>query len=357
MSWSTTMRGSLALVTLVVACGGERSPSASRPGSAAATAGSGSGGASVAAAPVELRFSGMCDASGGVALDAHHFVVADDEDNVLRVFDVRTGGAPVATLDTSPALGLPAKKSGPPETDLEASTRLGDRVLWLTSHGRNKNAKAQPARLRFFATNAPTDPTTLAVHGEPYAGLLDALLADEALAPLGLAAAAELAPKAPGGLNIEGLSSTDEGHVLLGLRNPVPDGRAIVIPLLNPLEVVDGKAAPRFGPVRRLATGGLGVRAMSKVSGGYLVVVGSTASGGASRLLHWDGADAVRPLDAILDSTNPEAIVSFAQAGGDDRILLLSDDGERPIDGVVCKDLSDARQKSFRARWLTLPPA
>jgi hypothetical protein len=28
----------------------------------------------------------MCDASAAVALDADHFVVADDENNVLRIY-------------------------------------------------------------------------------------------------------------------------------------------------------------------------------------------------------------------------------------------------------------------------------
>jgi hypothetical protein len=31
-------------------------------------------------------FSGCCDASAAVAVDERHFVVADDEDNILRVY-------------------------------------------------------------------------------------------------------------------------------------------------------------------------------------------------------------------------------------------------------------------------------
>ena len=48
----------------------------------------------------ELVFTGMCDASAGLLLDANHLVVANDEDRVdttLRVYDLLTPGAPVAT--------------------------------------------------------------------------------------------------------------------------------------------------------------------------------------------------------------------------------------------------------------------
>src|SRR5687767_126916 len=91
------------------------------------------------APPTEVVFEGMCDASGAVALSAQRMIAADDEDNVLRVYDVDRGGAPLATADVSAALGLPLKgKKRPhhPEVDLEAATRLGDRAYWLTSHGR-----------------------------------------------------------------------------------------------------------------------------------------------------------------------------------------------------------------------------
>src|SRR5688572_27491330 len=88
----------------------------------------------------EVVFRGACDASGAVPLSDRRFVVADDEDNILRVYDADTGGAPLTQTDLSPALGLPLKgKKHPeaPELDLEAATRIADRAYWLTSHGRS----------------------------------------------------------------------------------------------------------------------------------------------------------------------------------------------------------------------------
>src|SRR4051812_31397526 len=42
-----------------------------------------------------VSFVGACDASGAVPIDERHFAVADDEDNVIRVYDAVAGGKPV----------------------------------------------------------------------------------------------------------------------------------------------------------------------------------------------------------------------------------------------------------------------
>src|SRR5688572_9082053 len=65
-------------------------------------------------APRIVVFTGMCDASGAVALSDRRFVVADDEDNVLRVYDVEQGGAPLGGTDVSHGLKLPLKKKKKP---------------------------------------------------------------------------------------------------------------------------------------------------------------------------------------------------------------------------------------------------
>src|SRR3954470_5180846 len=85
---------------------------------------------SASADPDLVEFQGMCDASGAVPLGGDRFAVADDEDNVLRVYDAGRGGPPLHAVDISAALPLPHKKKTP-ETDLEAATRLGDLALWI----------------------------------------------------------------------------------------------------------------------------------------------------------------------------------------------------------------------------------
>jgi hypothetical protein len=303
----------------------------------------------------EVVFTGMCDASGAVPLSSRLFVVADDEDNVLRMYDAERGGAPLSEVDVSAALGLPMKgKKQPkaPETDLEAATRLDDRAYWLTSHGRNQKGKLKTERLLFFATTVPAEDAALTLVGRGYDRLLEDLVRAPQLAAFELAAAAQRAPRLPGGLNIEGLTATPEGRLLVGMRNPVPEGRALAVTIENPREIVDAGAPARFGPPIRLELEGRGIRALSWWHGDYLIAAGSPGDGGESRLYAWDGIGA--PVHVALDlrAYNPEGF--FTPEDRDD-ILLLSDDGTVNVGGTPCKRLRDRAQRSFRGVWVRLP--
>lgn len=298
----------------------------------------------------EVLFTGMCDASGAVPLADGRFLVADDEDNVLRTYDSARPGAPTSQVDVSAFLGAPVKKKGAAEADLEAATRIGDRAYFITSHALSSAGKYKPERFRFFATSVPVQGNPEPV-GKPYEGLLADLLAEPRLAPFDLARAAELPPKAAGGFNIEGMVARREGGVWLGFRNPLPQGRALLVPLLNPEELVQGQHA-RFGEPLTLELGGLGVRALGAWQGRYLIAAGRYDSGGVSRLLEWDGKAALKDVPAKLEGFNPEA---FFVPATQSRLLLLSDDGSRSVDGQECKSLRNAEKKRFRGLWLTLP--
>ena len=303
----------------------------------------------------EVLFEGMCDASGAVALSATRLIAADDEDNVLRVYDADRGGAPLSSVDISEAVGVPLKgKRNPryPEVDLEAATRLADHAYWLSSHGRNKKGKLKDERLKFFAT-------TIAEHGDDievlgtYDYLLDDLLSDARYDAFELDVAAELPPKAPGGLNIEGMTAAVEGGVLIGFRNPVPDGLALVVPLVNPEAIVDDPegTGARFGDPIRLALGGQGIRSLSWWRGRYLIIAGDYGEGGVSSVYTWDGQSQPERVDVDLAGYNPEGFFSPEDR---DEILLLSDDGSVVIDDVPCKELEDHERRAFRGRWLRL---
>lgn len=309
--------------------------------------------ASVAGREV-LVFEGMCDASGAAALGGGLFVVGDDEDNILRVYDARRGGAPVQSVDLSPDLELPAAKKKPPEADIEAATGLGALSFWLTSHGRSSSGKKAPSRLRFFATEE-TDAGPRLV-GRPYTHLLDDMLAAPQLARFGLDGAETKAPKAPGGLNIEGMTAMPDGRsILVGFRSPVPGGKALLVPVLNPVSLVEADGArAQLGEPVQLDLGGLGIRSLSWWRGRYVIISGGTAGEGTSRLFTWRGGEeapvAVESVD--LAGLNPEAFFTPEDA---EEILLLSDDGTAPVDGVECKRLKDASRKRFRGVWVRLP--
>jgi Protein of unknown function (DUF3616) len=300
-----------------------------------------------------VTFEGMCDASGAVPLSGTLFAVADDEDNVLRTYDAARGGPPLSSVDISTGAQVFARHDGPPpEIDIEAATRLGDLAFWIGSHGRSSSGKLKRERLRLFATTAPREGTALEVIGVGYDGLLGVLPGDARYAAFELASAAERAPKEPGGLNIEGIAARPEGGLWIGFRNPTPGGRALLAALENPEEVVRGASA-RLGAPMLLDLGGLGIRDLSWWRGAYWIIAGDSGERALSRLYRWNGRDAPRKLDAIdLTQLNPEAIYAPSQG---DRILVLSDDGTRALDGVECKKLQDPRSKRFRAVWVKPP--
>ena len=294
---------------------------------------------------------GTCDASAAVALDAHRFLLASDEDSKLRLYDLREPGRPQRVFDLAPGLELDSKS---PETDLEAAVRVGDRAYWIGSHGRNVNGKERASRQRFFATRLDRTASGFDVRleGRPYKDLLLDLETDPRLLRFRLAAAAQLAPKDKGGLAIEGLCDTPEGHLLIGFRNPIREGRALVVPLLNPDRVIAGERA-RLGDPVTLDLGGLSVRDFVRDGTRYFIIAGPFGSGGKFRFYEWDGPGS---QPEVLDwkapkKWSPEALVLFPEAWPE-RIFVVSDDGTREVDGCDCKFLPDPAKRRFRAGWI-----
>jgi len=297
----------------------------------------------------EIReYHGACDASAIAMVGEDHFVVADDEDNVLRVYPLREGGPPVLTANLSRFLLVDPKS---PEADFEAAARIGERVYWVSSHGPNKRGRTRVSRHQFFATNATETNGVIRIDpvGRPYAHLLRDLDADPRLKRFQLARAATRPPKSGGGLSIEGMAPTPDGALLLGFRNPIPQGRALIVPLLNPERVIAGESA-RFGDPRLLDLGGLGIRGMMWIGDRYLIIAGSHDGAGESLLYDWKGGDDQPQLflEMSFAGLNPEAIESFDDGAGP-RLLVVSDDGTFKIDCLDCKDLKDASRKRFRA--------
>ncbi len=296
-------------------------------------------------------YSGMCDASAAVALTGRLFAVASDEDSVIRIYSRDKAGPPVQTVNLSAFLDLDAKK---PESDLEGAARVGDRAYWITSHGRNRSGKLRLSRERFFATQIVTNGqgVELKMVGKPYEDLLSDLIRDPKLKPFRLAEASGREPKAHGALNIEGLSGTPDGHLLIGFRNPIPDGKALLVPMLNPDQVIHGRPAKLGDPII-VDLGGLGIRDLAYWNGKYLIIAGPYDGKGQSYVYEWFGGTARprRVKHAHLNNLNPEAIVFYPDKGWE-QIQLLSDDGRRLLNGKPCKEC-DPGQQRFRSVWLT----
>ena len=294
------------------------------------------GSAAAPAASADRVYLGTCDGSAAALLPDGRLVDGNDENNLLRVYRL-AGGSELkpSSLDVTSALRVEK------EADIEAAARLGRRIYWITSHGRNKEAKQKPDRLRFFATDwvspALKPPTAFSPD------LLKPLLGKGGIAAL--RAAEPLAPE-KGGINIEALAAGTAGALLVGFRSPLVDRKALVIALKNP-DAVLGGAAPRFGPPIHLDLGERGVRDMIAVPGGYLLIAGPVADGGPFDLYRWSGrsGDAPRKVTANLAGLSPEGLVALNSRS----VLVLSDDGD--VDD--CKHASPAKQR-FRGRVVRL---
>jgi hypothetical protein len=299
-----------------------------------------------------LIFTGTCDASAAIALNENLFAVASDEDNILRFYRTGQPGQPIQSYNLNTAL---AGRRKSPEADIEGAARIGSRIYFVTSHGRNAEGKIAPARERFFALEytEKDGAVTIKPAGRPYASLITDLIADPRLKSFRLEEAARLSPKTGGGLNIEALTDTPDGTLLIGFRSPVPNGRALIVPLLNPNDLIEGKS-PRFGDPQLIDLGGLGLRGIGSTGHGYYLLAGAADDGDDCRLFQWDGGTATpRPISGVdVSRLQPEAIC-FHDQKNSSRLLILSDDGGRSLGGKDCKDLPEA-QRRFRACWIAL---
>jgi hypothetical protein len=290
-----------------------------------------------------MVYRGMCDASAAVALDAQYFVVASDENNTLNIYKRGQPDA-VARVPLAEFLG-----TGNKESDLEGAAMVGQRIYWIASHGRNKKGKERPDRYRFFATDidARSSPPTVKAVAMPYRQLLVDLQAAPTLKSLKLAEAASLAPDAPGGLNIEGLAALPDGRLLIGFRNPIPGGKALLVPLENPGDLLNGKPA-RFGKPILLGLRGRGIRSIEYVGTSFLIAAGPSADAGTFSLYYWSGKPGAAPELATgvdIGGLRPEALFEIPHTGS---AQVISDDGGVEAGGVACKD-RPVDQQAFRS--------
>lgn len=295
-------------------------------------------------------YRGMCDASAAVALDEQTFVVANDEDNLLRIYKTEGSGAPIATFDLVSVLKLDPDDG---EMDIEGAARIGDRIYWITSHARDSDAEKRPNRPYFFATRITgIAAQPLELDGAPYVKLVKDQRAEKSLDEFNLGKAARRAPKDKGGLDIEGLAATPNGELIIGFRNPIRQGRALLVPIRNPGALIKGKSID-FGRPITLDLQGSGIRSIEywPLERAYLIIAGPYDAEGKFHLYRWTGNpddDPRRVEDVRFGSLNPEALFVAPRANGAPLVHILSDDGTRDIDGSHCKDLEPDQQR-FRA--------
>jgi hypothetical protein len=308
----------------------------------------------------ELYHQGMCDASAAIAINNDYVIVANDEDNILRVYQAHKSGKATLEIDTNDYFKNNPKKK---EVDIEGAAILNGIVYWITSHGRNKDGELKLQRRNFFATKITVreQQTIVEQEGFAYENLLPNLqnfLEDKELKKYFASVDLDvgLAPEAEGGINIEGLCATPAGELLIGFRNPIPDGQALVIPLKNPAELIcNKKSSACFENPIQLNLGGRGIRSIEywEEHNCYLICAGAFDDSSNFCLYQWSGK--IRENPQILDFNfppdfRPESILFYPNQS--DRLHILSDDGGIKQDGITeCKKLPK-KQRYFRSIWL-----
>jgi hypothetical protein len=336
-----------------------------------------------------LVYRGTSDASAAVTVGDDMFIVADDENNTLRIYKTTQGGLPIFSYDMDEFLDI---ESEYPEVDIEGATIIGRRIYWISSHGRNKDGKTRPNRYRFFATivKSQNGNVTIEPVGKPNKTLIHNLVKSADMRYLRLDRATrfdtgglskkerlKLAPKERG-LNIEGLCASADGkQIYIGFRNPQYNNRisrrteAIIIPLRNPDAVLERNRTPIFGEPILLDLAGLGIRSMeySHFHKAYFIIAGAFDDSPKFALYRWSGIKENQPvLVRRLSRTdfNPEAMITFNNS---EKFFILSDDGSLRIkvDGVwecmegeyrkdgTCQNkyLINPEKKTFRGLWLS----
>lgn len=319
-------------------------------------------------------YTGMADASAAIALSDDTFVVASDEslfvpvnrskgENVLFVYRVGEP-RPLYTISLERAVPSGTKNN---ELDIEGAARIGERIYWIASHGHNRDGEMRPDRYNFFATDiSKNGKVTLAGGNRPllsYKNLLADLINDTKYERFELSKLhrSRIAPK-EGGVNIEGLAATPNGHLLIGFRSPVIKGMALIAPLTNPNEVVTQAKKAIFDQPIEMDLGGLGIRdiVFRPKQRDFLIIGGPVSEIGTSYLFRWNGEVSAsgiavpQRLDEIdLSGLIPEAIIVYPNS---ESVQILSDDGSLKIPtggskAVENKSLTD-RQRSFRSIWV-----
>lgn len=216
--------------------------------------------------------------------------------------------------------------------DLEglAADRAGF-VYAITSHSRNDDSNAKESREKLVRFRIEGDRV---VDPKVVDGLKAALVARHAV----LAAAARVRDvKADGGLNIEALEvSPDQKQLLIGLRSPLRNGNALIARVENLDAVFDSEETPEIAPaLDELDLGGHGIRGLSYIPaiGAYLIIGGPpTREEAAFDLWCWSGQPGTRARRAKIPGLSGLAKaegVSPALIGGMERIIFVSDDGNR----------------------------
>jgi hypothetical protein len=308
----------------------------------------------------------VSDASTAMPIDDEWMFVGDDERQVIRIYSRTRSGGPVAEKDINSLLDVVDfyDDGTPREVDIEASTRVGNRIYWLGSHSHAFNATERTNRARLFATDVSGKGTNSQLKVLAHYDFLKLDLVEwdvEGRHGKGanyydfIGSVSEgRDPKDVngGGFNLEGLSMApgpnNKTNAYIAFRAPLvpPTGptarsKALIIPVLNFGKLATRRSGPgsaQFGAPIELNLGGRAIRSIEGIGGtNYLIIAGPPGVGtnlpapGNFKLFTWTGQPSDAPIehDADLSGLNAEGIVELFPGVWDasTQFQIISDNG------------------------------
>lgn len=282
--------------------------------------------------------------------DGRLLVVEDEKEHPLSLVTIRSDDTVKTEAMTAGLLQLFSSFWKLDDLEGLAADRAGF-IYGITSHSRDDHGDEKKTREKLVRFRVEGDRV---VDPKVVDGLKKALTSRHAV----LAAAAQVREvKASGGLNIEALEITpDQQQLLIGFRSPLRDGRALIARVENLSDVFDADQTPRIAPwLDELDLGGHGIRGMAFVPAldAYLVIGGPASREPASfGLWCWSGqpgAPARRVTVPGLRSFAKAEGVCPALVGGTERIVIVSDDGNRAAKRAAGYLLLDPAQLQIAA--------
>ncbi|HWH84212.1 MAG TPA: DUF3616 domain-containing protein [Burkholderiaceae bacterium] len=262
--------------------------------------------------------------------DGRFLVVEDEKEHPLSVVTIGADGTVKSEALTAGLLQIFSFFWTLDDLEGLAADREGF-VYGITSHSRDDGGDSKKSREKLVRFRVEGDRVR---DPKVVDGLKKALTTQH---PVLAAAALVRDVKGDGGLNIEALEITpDQTRLLIGLRSPLHDGRALVASIENPRAIFELSEEPRIAPaLEELDLGGHGIRGMSYVPvlGAYLVISGPASREPADfALWRWSGVPGAAAQRMTVDGLRGFAKaegVSAAVIDGAERIVIVSDDGNR----------------------------
>lgn len=342
--------------------------------------------------PTTTRFhSGKSDASTAISVDADLMLVADDEDQFIRLYNRSNSGLPINAFDFTSVLGLTDPNTiTPREVDIEASTKIGNDIYWLGSESNASSGNNRPNRNRVFKTSiAGTGATTTLSYVSRYDFLKDDILAWDANNVHGkganyyglvTSATPGLIPESAAldGFNIEGVEmAPDNTTAYIAFRAPqvIPSNRkkALIIPvsnfttILTPTGGTLGSAT--FGTPIEINLGGRGIREIRKNAANEYLIIAGPADGSTGvapkdfKFFTWSGNPVDEPVKRSYNLSSLDVDGSFesivempASLSNSSSLQILVDNGDAIYygDGTIAKELAQSNHKKFRSELVLL---